>query len=67
MKSIVEMNGGKISVESEENVGTTFIIEFPAIQNEIMEEYKQVKKVDDNSIKNIVEKVNIEFADIYLE
>ncbi|KHD35392.1 histidine kinase [Clostridium acetobutylicum] len=67
VKSIVEMNGGKISVESEENVGTTFIIEFPAIQNEIMEEYKQVKKVDDNSIKNIVEKVNIEFADIYLE
>ncbi|WP_242951973.1 sensor histidine kinase [Clostridium felsineum] len=67
VKSIVEMNGGKISVESEENVGSTFIIEFPAVQNEVMDEYRHVKKVDDNNIKNIVEKVNIEFADIYLE
>lgn len=67
VKSIVEMNNGEISVESEENVGTKFIIEFPAIQNEVMNEYINVKKVDDNNIKNIVEKVNIEFADIYID
>ncbi|PJI08029.1 MULTISPECIES: sensor histidine kinase [Clostridium] len=67
VKSIVEMNNGKISVESKENVGTKFTIEFPAIQNEIMKEYVNVKKVDDNNIKNIVEKVNIEFADIYID
>lgn len=34
VKNLVELNGGKIEVESEVGIGTTFILKFPIIVNE---------------------------------
>jgi PAS domain S-box-containing protein len=64
VKSLVEMQGGTISVESECRVGTKFIIKFPVKivdGNNSSENYKLVS----NSLNNRVEKVRIEFSDIY--
>lgn len=66
VKSIVDMNGGKIKFESKENVGTKFIMEFPTIRNEIMGGYGEVKTIKDSDISNTSEKVKIEFADIMI-
>lgn len=64
VKSIVEMNGGSISFESEENIGTTFEIKLPIVKNEIIDGYEDLKTISDSGISNAAEKVNIEFADI---
>ena len=59
VKSLVEIHGGNITLKSEVNKGSSFIIELP------------VRLLDDNSynIKDINEdksqKVNLEFSDIY--
>lgn len=59
VKSLVEMHGGNIEVESEVNNGSTFTIRLPiktvACQN--------VKTTD--LTKSKVEKCSIEFSDIY--
>lgn len=59
VKSFVEMHGGKISVVSEEGKGSEFSVVLPAelIENE---DYK-----DKVLQKNYVERINIEFSDIY--
>lgn len=59
-KSIVEAQGGKISVESTVNIGSIFRFELPM---RVVEE----KKETDKQLKsnNKVEMINIEFSDIY--
>lgn len=44
-KEIIEIHGGKIEVESELNVGTTFKIYFPA--------YKELVEIPENSIQSL--------------
>ncbi|MBS4538937.1 PAS domain S-box protein [Clostridium sp. D2Q-11] len=61
VKSFVEMHEGKITVDSEVGVGTTFFIKIPIKNDKIT--------IEDNSYhsedNNLVEKMNIEFSDIY--
>ena len=60
VKSLVELHGGSISINSNYHEGTEFIIELPVIL---------VENVDTTHIKTSisnVEKVNIEFSDIYI-
>lgn len=62
VKSLVEMHEGRISVKSNKGIGTEFIIEFPI---KILEKI-EYKYDDRNSFQqNYVERINIEFSDIY--
>jgi signal transduction histidine kinase len=63
VKSLVELHEGRISVKSEINVGTEFLVELPC---KILPQ----GFLEDTSIRNIIhdnriEKINIEFSDIY--
>lgn len=62
VKSIVEMHEGNIYVNSELEKGTEFIIELPA---KVLSENVEVENNSYNENNNI-EKVKIEFSDIYL-
>jgi len=60
VKSLVEMHGGTITFESQEGVGTSFIIHLP------------VRKVDETNEQNNmkikpahIERIHVEFSDIY--
>lgn len=59
VKSFVEMHGGKISVESVEGQGSEFIIELP------VELIKNEEEEDKILFKTNIEKIQIEFSDIY--
>ncbi|NOW04551.1 sensor histidine kinase [Clostridium beijerinckii] len=59
VKSFVEMHGGKISVASVEGQGSEFIIELPT---ELVENEEEEDKL---LFKTNVEKIEIEFSDIY--
>jgi two-component system CheB/CheR fusion protein len=61
VKALVEMNGGKVSVQSEYGNGTEFIIEMPI--RTVPEDNTIVN--GDNIHQCNVEKIQIEFADIY--
>ncbi len=62
VKSLVELHKGTITLKSKEGVGSEFIIELP-----IFETSKHcVKNNDEIFQSNIIEKINIEFSDIYL-
>lgn len=64
VKSLVEMHGGSITVESEYGKGSEFIISLPV---EILE-YKEnmVRETNGNEPKdNLIEIINVEFSDIY--
>jgi PAS domain S-box-containing protein len=64
VKSLLEMQGGKISAKSKYGVGTKFIIKFPVkVLNDNNDEEKA--NMDNNFINNCVEKIKIEFSDIY--
>lgn len=61
VKSFVELHQGKIWAESKIGSGTQFFIELPAKQ--IYEEESNCHYTDYSS--NLVERINIEFSDIY--
>lgn len=62
VKSLVEMHGGYIWVESELGKGTEFFMKLPAkiIEEKVKQESKYVYNQN-----NHVERINIEFSDIY--
>lgn len=60
IKSLVELHGGNISVESEVNKGSTFTFELPSRIVESKEFEEQV-----NIYKDKIENIKIEFSDIY--
>lgn len=61
VKSLVELHKGTISVESELNNGSTFIVSLPIY---ILGE-KDVRKVPNfEALQNTLEKIGIEFADV---
>ncbi|ERK30516.1 sensor histidine kinase [Clostridium intestinale] len=61
VKSLVEMHCGKIYLNSQENRGSEFVICIPDILNKDNEEKRNITNLDDNRI----ERINIEFSDIY--
>ncbi|GKX67072.1 PocR ligand-binding domain-containing protein [Inconstantimicrobium mannanitabidum] len=64
VKSLVEMQGGTISAESKLGFGTKFIIKFPVrvLDNQ---ENKENTGIVKNTINSHVERIKIEFSDIY--
>ncbi|OFI07019.1 sensor histidine kinase TodS [Clostridium acetireducens DSM 10703] len=64
VKSFVEMHGGKINITSELNKGTEFIVEIPnkALPEDIVENEELFYNKDSK-----IEKINIEFSDIYFK
>jgi signal transduction histidine kinase len=62
VKSLVEMHNGAISVKSKCDVGTEFLLEFPV---SLIDENINIDVVDDLSKQSNVEKIRIEFSDIY--
>ncbi|MDD7794236.1 sensor histidine kinase [Clostridium sp. 'White wine YQ'] len=64
VKSLVEMHSGDIDVESKYGVGTKFIIKLPIrIADNITRE--ESNKQVNSMIDNCVERIRIEFSDIY--
>lgn len=63
VKSLVELHGGEISVKSKEGQGTEFIIRIPC---KLVENEQYVEKTCGDQIsRSNIEKVNMEFSDIY--
>ena len=60
VKSIVQLHGGKIKLESEIGKGSCFTIEFP---NKLVE--VPYVRSENSIIRSKIEKINIEFSDIY--
>lgn len=61
VKSLVEMHNGKISIQSEYGSGTEFIIDIPVR----LAPYEEIITLGDEDKENNVEKIHIEFSDIY--
>lgn len=61
VKSLVDMHGGDIAVESELGSGTTFKISIPV---ELEEEY-ECNIIEKNLQNSYIEKIKVEFSDIY--
>lgn len=64
VKSLVGMHDGTISVESKYGVGTKFTIRFPVRVLDYDNSELKTKLVN-NKINNCVERIRIEFSDIY--
>jgi signal transduction histidine kinase len=60
IKSLIELHGGNISVESEVNIGSIFKVEIPARTVESQKFREEIK-----SMNNKIETIKIEFSDIY--
>ncbi|KUO76435.1 MAG: hypothetical protein APF77_17925 [Clostridia bacterium BRH_c25] len=63
VKSIVEMHGGSICVQSEHGKGTEFIIEIPV--KTVLESDVLIKEENKPQNNVNVEKIHLEFSDIY--
>lgn len=63
VKSLVEMHNGNINVKSEMGKGTEFVIDMPCMTK--IGFARSFYSKDKDSIQNHVEKINIEFSDIY--
>ncbi|AOY74882.1 hybrid sensor histidine kinase/response regulator [Clostridium formicaceticum] len=63
VKSLVEMQGGRIHVESQYNKGTRFTIELPTQ----LEDEKSIeeKVYGYEPYKGVIDKIHVEFSDIY--
>ncbi|WBW97261.1 MASE3 domain-containing sensor histidine kinase [Oceanirhabdus sp. W0125-5] len=61
VKSLVEMHEGSIEVESEYGKGTEFVIKLPV---KVLDEVN-IKDIEHNNTHDYVERINIEFSDIY--
>lgn len=61
-KSFVEMHGGTINLVSEYGYGSEFIIELPA---NILKNEEYTKSFDELESQQRIERINIEFSDIY--
>ncbi|GEA33970.1 ATP-binding protein [Clostridium diolis] len=64
VKSLVEMQGGKITVESKYGTGTKFYIKLP-VRLAGESNSKENIKLFNSNLSNHVEKINVEFSDIY--
>lgn len=62
VKSLLEMQGGTISVESQYGVGTKFTMKFPVL---LVENKEEKGNMESAFINNYVEKIRVEFSDIY--
>ena len=63
VKSLVELHGGAISIKSKCGEGTEFLIDLPA---KLTDDDNSSKKVDEFKKQSNVEKIQIEFSDIYM-
>lgn len=63
VKSLVEMHKGTIEVKSEYGEGSEFIIELPAL---LIPAKEAMINNDKFSIQDNIDKINIEFSDIYM-
>ena len=63
VKSLVELHGGVVYLEKNVEQGCEFVIKLP---NKILDESKneEIKSIDIDN-KPLIQKVNIEFSDIY--
>lgn len=61
VKSLVEMHKGRVFVQSEYGKGSEFIVELPVCL--VAEE--KVKNIEDHGGPSYMERINIEFSDIY--
>ena len=62
VKSLIEMHKGTISVKSNLNEGSEFIIKLPSY---LIDEKDDTSLTNNHYIKEDLEKINIEFSDIY--
>lgn len=62
VKSLVDMHGGKVYVESEEGKGSKFTFELKKIT---IENEKVQDRLQDSAVNRKIEKCHIEFSDIY--
>lgn len=62
VKALVELHGGKIYANSQIGHGTEIIIFIPC---KLVEEANNLNPFSNLTVKNFVEKINIEFSDIY--
>ena len=60
VKSLVELQGGSISIDSELNKGSIFTVKLPVVRVEASESIQPQSAVDAN-----IEKIKVEFSDIY--
>lgn len=67
VKLIVEMHNGTIELDSDEGMGSKFMIQLPSITSNNCQEDKVDKGItSDSDLESTkVEKINIEFSDIY--
>ena len=60
VKSLVELHGGQIWVESEYGIGSEFIIELPDKRVENTKDHREQQR-----LQSLINKIDVEFADIY--